>query len=125
MLPGRADLRIVDFNVTNEPNATHRAAGGGAGDGPDSGDSSAAGQMPQAAHAAEDGAPFYKPSYFKEYNINDELLRRNAVQSALHVPGKVRRISKQTRQGRRGVYWYSEPDARACWPDRFKKAGPA
>ena len=71
---------------------------------------------------AADGSPFYKPAHFKQYNIGDELLRRNATSGKRYVPGKVRRINKQTRRGKRGFYWYSEPDARACWPHRFSDA---
>ena len=74
--------------------------------------------VPQAP-TADDGAPFYKPSYFKKYNIGDELLRRNATGGKRPVPGKVRRINKQTRRGKKKFYWYSEPDARRCWPHYF------
>jgi hypothetical protein len=69
--------------------------------------------------AADDGSPFYKPSYFKKYNIGDELLRRNATGGRKYAPGKVRRINKQPSRDKRKFYWYSEPDARRCWPHRF------
>jgi hypothetical protein len=71
----------------------------------------------------DDGSPFYRPSYFKKYNIGDELLRRNATGGKKHVPGKVRRVNKQTVRGKKAVYWYSEPDARKCWPHKFADAG--
>jgi hypothetical protein len=80
----------------------------------------AAVKPPDAAEPAEeDGGPFYKPHYFDRFHIGDELLRRNATDSQQYVPGKVRRRDQQTVEGKRAVYWYSEPDARRRWPDRF------
>jgi hypothetical protein len=70
----------------------------------------------------DDGTPFYKPAYFAEYgNIGDELLRRNATNGSRYVVGKVRRQLKNPprREGKRPVYWYSQPDVRKCWPERF------
>jgi len=72
-----------------------------------------------------DGKPFYKPKYFaQQWDIDDELLRRNAITGKQYTEGKVRRIEKKpaSGKGKRAVYWYSEPDARRRWPDRFKIA---
>ena len=71
------------------------------------------------ARTESDGAPFYKPSYFTKWNIGDELLRRNSTDQPAFVEGKVRRDNKQTCKGKKPVYWYSEPDAKRCWPHRF------
>jgi hypothetical protein len=84
---------------------------------------------------ADDGTPFYKPSHFKQWNVGDELLRKNATDLKKFTEGKVRRQRKRPssttakspakgkrRKGKvrtRPVYWYSEPDARKRWPDRF------
>ena len=70
---------------------------------------------------ADDGSPFYKPSYFQTWGIGDELLRRNSTDKKKYVEGKVRRLKKKpsTGKGKRAVYWYSEPDTRKCWPDKF------
>jgi hypothetical protein len=91
--------------------------------------------------AVDNGAPFYKPSYFTKWNIGDELLRRNGTDEIAFTQGKVRRkrqspsggelampakkTAKKAKKGRstkgkpRPVYWYSEPDTRKRWPDRF------
>lgn len=74
---------------------------------------------------ADDGEPFLKPKYFETQNIGGELLRRNATNGKKYVEGKVRRIKKASasgKKGKRAVYWYSDPDTRKCWPDRFKAA---
>jgi hypothetical protein len=73
---------------------------------------------------AAPGAPFYKPSYFKQWYIGDDLLRRNATNGKKYVEGKVRRVKKAPARGKgkRGVYWYSEPDTRKRWPEKFKIA---
>jgi hypothetical protein len=70
---------------------------------------------------AGDGRPFYNPSYFQTWSIGDELLRRNSTDKKKYVEGKVRRQKKKpaTGKGKRAVYWYSEPDTRKCWPDKF------
>jgi len=84
---------------------------------------------------ADDGAPFYKPSYFTQWNIGDDLLRKNVTDSKEYTEGKVRRQKKKPSsttgkppakgkrlksKGRhRAVFWYSEPDARKRWPERF------
>lgn len=72
----------------------------------------------------DDGRPFYKPAYFEQWNIGNELLRRNGTNGKKCVEGKVRRVKRKpaTGKGKRRVYWYSEPDARKRWPDRFEKA---
>jgi hypothetical protein len=83
--------------------------------------------------APADGDPFYKPAFFKKWNIGDELLRRNATDAQEYAEGKVRRQRKQpssttakspaqVKRGKgdpRPVYWYSEPDARRRWPEKF------
>lgn len=77
----------------------------------------------------DDGKPFYKPMYFKQRRIGDELLRRNANDGKKYVESRVRRIRRKpvSGTGKRPVYWYSEPDAKRCWPDKFAggKSGPA
>jgi len=98
-----------------------------------------AGATPQAnpkkQSSPDDRDPFYKPVYFKQSNIGDELLRRNATDLKEYTEGKVRRQRKQpsstTRKspakGKRGkgkgrarpVYWYSEPDGRKRWLHLF------
>jgi hypothetical protein len=79
---------------------------------------------PLTPDAAAPGEPFYKPKYFQQWDIDDELLRRNAVTGKQYTESKVRRIKKKpaSGKGKRAVYWYSEPDARRCWPDLFKIA---
>jgi len=72
--------------------------------------------------AKDDGSPFYKPAYFKQWHIGDELLRRNATNSKKYTPGKVRRQKQSPRTGSKGkqsTYWYSEPDVKRAWPERF------
>jgi hypothetical protein len=74
-----------------------------------------------ARHDPDDGGPFYKPAYFSRWAIGDELLRRNASDEKEYTEGRVRRQRKRPANGKggRAVYWYSEPDARRRWPDRF------
>ena len=70
---------------------------------------------------ADDGRPFYRPAYFKRWNIGDDHLRKNAIDKGEYIEGKVRRDPKNpaSGKGKRPVYWYSEPDARKRWPDKF------
>lgn len=82
------------------------------------------GQGTSGRDTPDDGEPFYKPKYFQQWDIDDELLRRNAITGKQYTEGKVRRIKKKpaSGKGKRAVYWYSEPDARRRWPDLFKIA---
>jgi len=69
-----------------------------------------------------DGSPFYKPIYFMNWDIGDELLRRNSTDEQAHRPGKVRRQKQAPRNGKkpaRATYHYSELDARRLWPEKF------
>jgi hypothetical protein len=91
---------------------------------------------------AGDGSPFYKPAYFQKWKISDELLRRNTTDGKAFKESKVRRrnimpsnstiklSANRTAKPRTGkrvgtkgkprpVYWYSEPDARKRWPEKF------
>jgi hypothetical protein len=91
---------------------------------------------------ANGGSPFYKPAYFQKWKISDDLLRRNAIDGSVFKAGKVRRQNitpsnstiklpaNRTAKPRKGkristkgkprpVYWYSEPDARKRWPEKF------
>jgi hypothetical protein len=74
-----------------------------------------------AAISPDDGSPFYKPSYFAQWDIGDEQLRRRQNSGKKYVEGKVRRKKQKPVSGKakRPVYWYSEPDARKCWPHLF------
>jgi len=69
------------------------------------------------------GEPFYKPSYFKQWNIGDELLRRNSHDGSEYLKGKVRRQHQMPKsgKGKRPTYKYSEPDIKKCWPEKFTK----
>ena len=62
------------------------------------------------------GEPYCKPIYFKKFNIGDDLLRRNAVDTSEYTPGKVRR---KRRTADVNSYQYSEPDAKKRWPEKF------
>jgi hypothetical protein len=70
---------------------------------------------------ADDGRPFYKPAHFQQWKIGDDLLRKNRSDEGKYTEGKVRRERKKpaSGKGKRPVYWYSEPDARKRWPDKF------
>lgn len=73
-----------------------------------------------ATAPAEDGEPFWKPKHFTQWDIGDELLRRNCHSGEEWVKGKVRRRPlPNSKAGKHARREYSEPDARKVWPERF------
>ena len=82
-------------------------------------------ESPSLPESPDDGGPFYKPAHFTKWNIGGELVRRNSTDGKKYIEGKVRRQKQAPRTGKkakRPTYWYSEPDAKKCWPDKFASA---
>ena len=80
-------------------------------------------EVPGQPEIADVGKPFYKPAHFRQWKIGDELLRRNATDDKKYIEGKVRRVKKEpaSGKGKRAVYWYSFPDVRKRWPEKFAR----
>jgi hypothetical protein len=56
-------------------------------------------------------APYYPPEHYREVGIDDDRLRK------ARAAGKLAAIRSPRSEKR---WWYSEPGARALWPECFR-----